>query len=326
VHNLVRPNVPVPRTSEKLPALHQSNIHDGMLQSDGGTGNIAAADGRFATLTTTTTATTPSAKNSKEGHSCMECNPYNGNDIPENGHNDEDDEDDENTVQSMHSTQTIDPTIKTVSSSGNHGALSTLPKRRKRPFQYMTSNLLHQKKTTATTPTTGTASGPTKQQSQRNNHVPLTTTSTGIYNTRIPPFDSHTTTTTTTLPSLSPQRSSAVPANASRQMNHSDTGQHDFVYHDVVRKRKERQQLPCYDCPNCSKFYRALRHSGHVEEDIAIRSSTGDSNKNTNTQNTAMTCQGHGATSHHGFGRHRARFPPTSTPDDFWELDFIDER
>ena len=140
----------------------------------------------------------------------------------------------------------------------------------------------------AATTRTLTTTKPRRTRTSQN--VPSTTS------TAIPPTITHRTTTTTT---------STAPAAPS------------FVYHEVVRNRQERQELPCYDCPNCAKFYQALRHAGHDEEDIAVLSSSsrrhGDGPTSSHQQ-------------HRGFGRHRARFRPNSTPEDFWELDFIDER
>jgi hypothetical protein len=105
-----------------------------------------------------------------------------------------------------------------------------------------------------------------------------------------------------------------------------------FVYHEVVRKRSERQQLNCYDCPQCRKFYEALRRTGHDAENFAVLPRRNSSTSMNHTTSTTI-CRGHATsttdttrTSHHGFGRHRARYAPTNTPTDFWELDFIDER
>ena len=102
-----------------------------------------------------------------------------------------------------------------------------------------------------------------------------------------------------------------------------------------MRKRSEREQLNCYDCPQCRKFYEALRNTGHDDEDVRTMFPQGStcSNAGGDHSTTASTTSCHGPvttittrTSHLGFGRHRARFAPSSTPTDFWELDFIDER
>jgi DNA repair protein endonuclease SAE2/CtIP C-terminus len=96
-----------------------------------------------------------------------------------------------------------------------------------------------------------------------------------------------------------------------------------YAYKEVVRKQCERQALNCYDCPNCQKFYAALRKAGH-EEDIAILSRRGETTRQTNdVDNLVVNDIRDGNVS---FGRHRARFAQTETPVDFWELDFIDER
>jgi DNA repair protein endonuclease SAE2/CtIP C-terminus len=96
-----------------------------------------------------------------------------------------------------------------------------------------------------------------------------------------------------------------------------------YAYKEVVRKQCERKTLNCYDCPNCQKFYAALRKTGHVD-DIAILSRGG--------KRTHQTIAGESSAEDDiqvgnvSFGRHRARFAQSETPVDFWELDFIDER
>ncbi|KAK1946738.1 DNA endonuclease RBBP8 [Phytophthora citrophthora] len=70
----------------------------------------------------------------------------------------------------------------------------------------------------------------------------------------------------------------------------------DFAYVEVVRNREERKALPAHDCFECTKYYDAL--GGIGENDAAAQK-----NK----------CS-----------RHRARFEPYQTPDDFWRLSFPD--
>ncbi|KAL3664855.1 DNA endonuclease rbbp8 [Phytophthora oleae] len=70
----------------------------------------------------------------------------------------------------------------------------------------------------------------------------------------------------------------------------------DFAYVEVVRNREERKALSAHDCLECKKYYDAL--GGIGENDAALQK-----NK----------CS-----------RHRARFEPYQTPDDFWRLSFPD--
>jgi hypothetical protein len=96
-----------------------------------------------------------------------------------------------------------------------------------------------------------------------------------------------------------------------------------FVYKEVVRNQTERQQLDCYDCVQCRKFYNALRRSGHDNDDtdLAIYTKKNHHHHHHDHTNDCTT-----TTKPIEFGRHRARYVPTETPTDFWELDFIDEK
>ena len=69
-----------------------------------------------------------------------------------------------------------------------------------------------------------------------------------------------------------------------------------FAYIEVVRNREERQALMGHDCIECKKYYDAL---GEIETVDA-------------------------AAQKHKCSRHRARFEPYQTPDDFWRLSFPD--
>ncbi|GMF63963.1 unnamed protein product [Phytophthora fragariaefolia] len=69
-----------------------------------------------------------------------------------------------------------------------------------------------------------------------------------------------------------------------------------FAYVEVVRNREERRALPGHDCVECKKYYDALGGLG-----------AGDATDQKNK------CS-----------RHRARFEPYQTPDDFWRLSFPD--
>ncbi|KAG1703452.1 hypothetical protein DVH05_007400 [Phytophthora capsici] len=69
----------------------------------------------------------------------------------------------------------------------------------------------------------------------------------------------------------------------------------DFAYVEVVRNREERKALPAHDCLECTKYYDAL---GGIGEN--------------------------GAAQKNKCSRHRARYEPYQTPDDFWRLSFPD--
>ncbi|KAF1791483.1 Com1/Ctip family [Phytophthora cactorum] len=69
-----------------------------------------------------------------------------------------------------------------------------------------------------------------------------------------------------------------------------------FAYVEVVRNREERKALPGHDCMECKKYYDALGGLGAAD-------AAAHKNK----------CS-----------RHRARFEPYQTPDDFWRLSFPD--
>ena len=71
-------------------------------------------------------------------------------------------------------------------------------------------------------------------------------------------------------------------------------------YLEVVRKKEERDRLNRYECVECGKFIEA----------ICDQDSQGVYDRH------ALLCN----------SRHRARFTPPQTPEDFWELSFVDER
>ncbi|RLN72665.1 hypothetical protein BBJ28_00023761 [Nothophytophthora sp. Chile5] len=70
-----------------------------------------------------------------------------------------------------------------------------------------------------------------------------------------------------------------------------------FAYVEVVRHRETRDALPAHDCVECKKYYEALGGLVTEEEAAALK----------------RKCS-----------RHRARFEPYQTPDDFWRLSFPD--
>ncbi|KAG7343241.1 hypothetical protein IV203_021186 [Nitzschia inconspicua] len=96
---------------------------------------------------------------------------------------------------------------------------------------------------------------------------------------------------------------------ASSRTNHSDdlmddssheANEPDFKYLEVVRKKAEREGLNPYDCPDCAKFFNAV--------------TAGDA-KDVYKRDELLGCS-----------RHRGRSTPPQTPEDFWEMSFIDEK
>lgn len=79
----------------------------------------------------------------------------------------------------------------------------------------------------------------------------------------------------------------------------TDDAVHAFQYVEVVRNRDARAALPGHDCVECRKYYAAL--DGVLSDDDIARAKA--------------TCS-----------RHRARFEPYNTPDDFWRLSFPDSQ
>ncbi|TDH74221.1 hypothetical protein CCR75_001456 [Bremia lactucae] len=69
-----------------------------------------------------------------------------------------------------------------------------------------------------------------------------------------------------------------------------------FAYVEVVRNQDERKALPAHDCVDCKKYFDALGEFSAID---AAQYKT--------------KCS-----------RHRARFEPYQTPDDFWRLSFPD--
>ena len=286
-------------------------------------------------MSTTTAATTSHHNKTYPG---MECT-----------NNDVDDD-----MQSIHSTQTIDPTALgvPVSKSSAITLHDPMSQRRKRSFQSVTtSHHPHQTAATSTPTIITTTRHPTTKrpiatkttacirnepdilQSNKENYysnsmessMPIVPSPTLPLSSSVLPME---------------RKNATVPILKHDGNNRNDDQQQQpLVYHDVVRNRTERQQLNCYDCPQCRKFYLALRNSGHDEEDCLIlpRSSSSSNSWTTTgcghgTSNTDLDRSLPSRTttrttsSHRGFGRHRARFAPTNTPNDFWELDFMDER
>jgi hypothetical protein len=72
-----------------------------------------------------------------------------------------------------------------------------------------------------------------------------------------------------------------------------------FRYQEVVRKKTEREALNTYECEECGKFMDAL-----LQDDAEGV-----------FQRHELMCA----------SRHRARHTPPETPENFWELSFVDE-
>ena len=70
-----------------------------------------------------------------------------------------------------------------------------------------------------------------------------------------------------------------------------------FAYKETVRCRAHRQGMPAHDCEQCREFYQVLKDTGHDFSQDPISTNS----------------------------RHRSRFPPSETPEGFWDVDFHDE-
>ena len=68
-------------------------------------------------------------------------------------------------------------------------------------------------------------------------------------------------------------------------------------YHEVVRNKDERACMDGYDCPECANFINAVCDPNHFDKAAFMK-----------------VCS-----------RHKSRHAPTQTPDNFWEMDFVDE-
>jgi hypothetical protein len=75
-----------------------------------------------------------------------------------------------------------------------------------------------------------------------------------------------------------------------------DLGQ-GYKYHEVVRGKAKRQCLPGHDCPECKAFYECIHRNGHEFSQNPVEHT-----------------------------RHRAQYAPPETPENFWEMDFVDEK
>eukprot|EP00977_Amphora_coffeiformis_P020625 scaffold8374_cov175-Amphora_coffeaeformis.AAC.64 len=96
-----------------------------------------------------------------------------------------------------------------------------------------------------------------------------------------------------TKPAKRPQVESSTIWDDSQDLNPN------YKYQEVVRCKSKRHGLPCHDCADCQEFYECMRRNGHeFSQDVGLMEHS----------------------------RHRARFAPSETPADFWELDFLDEK
>jgi len=105
--------------------------------------------------------------------------------------------------------------------------------------------------------------------------------------------------TTITTPLHSPSNNNN---NNNNKNNISKNNNNKFRYQEVVRNKKERQSLKGRTCEDCINFVNAIcdgNGSNFFKKDGSI----------------VTECS-----------RHRSRHTPPSTPADFWELSFPDER
>lgn len=97
------------------------------------------------------------------------------------------------------------------------------------------------------------------------------------------------------------QRAATAPAPstglAAATASSRDKENRQFAYVEVVRNREARAALPAHDCPECAKYYAALGDTVSAEQVAEHK----------------RACS-----------RHRARYQPYETPDDFWRLSFPD--
>lgn len=77
----------------------------------------------------------------------------------------------------------------------------------------------------------------------------------------------------------------------------TDKENREFAHVEVVRNREARAALPAHDCAECARYYAALGDMVSAEQVAEHK----------------RACS-----------RHRARFQPYETPDDFWRLSFPD--
>jgi hypothetical protein len=84
------------------------------------------------------------------------------------------------------------------------------------------------------------------------------------------------------------------------ETNNDNNDTPNFRYEEVVRKKALREGLKPHDCPDCAAFVNWV-----MQKDGA----------NVYKREELMCCS-----------RHRRRDTPPSTPCDFWELSFVDER
>lgn len=75
-----------------------------------------------------------------------------------------------------------------------------------------------------------------------------------------------------------------------------------FKYMEVVRKQDERAKLPAGFCPDCARFYRVYAEHGNFEEANAM----------------AQRMCGH--TIHQQTSRHRRKWEPPESPEDYWHV------
>ena len=92
-----------------------------------------------------------------------------------------------------------------------------------------------------------------------------------------------------------------------------ENSQSKYPCQEVIRKKKDREGLPCYDCEMCRRAIAELRRTGH--EVVTGNNENASSRKQSKTSNDPLR-----------YSRHRARHPPPETPPGFWDIGFADER
>eukprot|EP00980_Cylindrotheca_fusiformis_P013645 scaffold3513_cov102-Cylindrotheca_fusiformis.AAC.6 len=143
--------------------------------------------------------------------------------------------------------------------------------------------------TTTTTAATKTTTGSTRWMTNRHNRDFL-----------MEPPSNNNTFKTSKSAAVSPYVRQSIPGASSNQSTNANSATNTTIrYEQVVRKKDDRDQLQRHDCPDCGQFLRAVMEGRGAEV----------------FEQHALLCD----------SRHRTRYTPPETPEDFWELSFMDE-